>query len=190
VSANIELANRDSSEEMSEAASENGSVRAGRAVVAFQSRGSWAYLTASPAPFLDPGTEPCRCDTSPVASGRRWLGAHSDPAEDRKAMLLSEIYFQASCHYSYLETQGLGCMEKWATKLRASPLSQQKKSKAKGAVLTSVVRAASRNWRLTFFSDSLMIENCLFSSARVSLLPWTLSFPLASTLEVVSAHSC
>jgi hypothetical protein len=81
-------------------------------------------------------------------------------------------------------------MEKLATELRASPPSQQKKSKAKGAVLTSVVCAASRNWRLTFFSDSLTIENYLFSSARVNLLPWALSFPPASTIEVVSAHSC
>jgi hypothetical protein len=62
-------------------------------------------------------------------------------------------------------------MEKLAIELRASPPSQQKKSKAKGAVLTSVVRAASRNWRLTFLIDSLTIENCLFSSARVNLLP-------------------
>jgi hypothetical protein len=129
---------------MSEAASENGSMRAERAIVAFQSRSS-AYLTASPTPFLDPGTKPCQCDTSPVASGRRWLGAHSDPVEDRKATLLSEIHFQASCHYSYLKTQGLGCMEKLATELWASPPSQQKKSNAKGAVLTSVVCAALRN---------------------------------------------
>jgi hypothetical protein len=50
-SADIELANRDSSEEMSEAASENGNMGAERAIAAFQSRGSWAYLTASPAPF-------------------------------------------------------------------------------------------------------------------------------------------
>jgi hypothetical protein len=105
-------------------------------------------------------------------------------------MLLSEIHFQASCHYSYLKTRGLGCMVKWATELWASPLNQQKKSKAKGMVLTLVVRAASRNWRPTFCSDSLTIENCLFSSARASLLPWTLSFPPASTLEAVFAHSC
>jgi hypothetical protein len=175
---------------MSEATSENGSVRARRAVVAFQSRGSWAYLAASPAPFLDPGTEPCRCDTSPAASRRHWLKAHSDPVEDRKAMLLSEIHFQASCLYSYLETRGLGCMVKLATELQASPLNQHKKSKAKGAVLTLVVRAASRNWRPMFCSNSLTMENCLFSSARVGLLPWTLSFSPASTLEAMSAHSC
>jgi hypothetical protein len=77
-----------------------------------------------------------------------------------------------------------------ATELRASPPRQQKKSKVKGAVLTSVVHTTSRNWRLTFLSDSLTIENCLFRSARVNLLPWTLSFPPASALEAVSAHSC
>jgi hypothetical protein len=81
-------------------------------------------------------------------------------------------------------------MEKLATELRASPPSQQKNSKAKGVVLTSVVRATSRNWRLMFLSDSLTIENCLFRSARVNLLPWALSFPPASTPEAVSAHSC
>jgi hypothetical protein len=93
---------------MSEAASENGNVRAERATVAFRSKGSWAYLIASPAPFLDPGTEPCRCDTLPVASGRRWLGAYSDPVENRMAMFLSEIHFQVSCRHSYLKTRGLG----------------------------------------------------------------------------------
>jgi hypothetical protein len=36
----------------------------------------------------------------------------------------------------------------------------------------------------------LTIENCLFSSARDSLLPWTLSFSPASMLKAVSAHSC
>jgi hypothetical protein len=127
---------------MREAASENGSVRVGRAVLAFQSRGFWAYLTASPAPFLDPGTEPCQCDTSPAVSGRRWLRAHSDPIEDGKVVPLSEIYFQASCHNSYLKTRGLGYMVKWVTELRALPLNQQKKSKAKGVVLTLVVHAA------------------------------------------------
>jgi hypothetical protein len=157
--------------------------------VEFQSRGSWAYLTTSLAPFSDPDTEPCRCDTSPAASRRHWLKARSDPMEDRKATILSKIHFQASCLYSYLKTRGLGCMVKWATELRASSLNQQKKSEAKGAVLTLVVRTASRNWRPTFCSDSLMIENCLFSSARVGLLPWTLSFSPASTLEAVSAHS-
>jgi hypothetical protein len=81
-------------------------------------------------------------------------------------------------------------MDKLATELPALPPSQQKKSKAEGVVLTSVVRAVSRNWRLTFLSDSLTIEICLFSSARVSLLPWTLSFPPSSALEVVSAYSC
>jgi hypothetical protein len=156
---------------MSEAASENGSMRAERAVAAFRSEGSQAYLTASPTPFLDPGTEPCRRDTSLAASGRSWLGAYSDPAGDRKAMPLSEIHFQASYRYSYLETRGLGCIEKLATELRALPPSQQKKSKVKDAVLTSVVHTASRNWRLTFLSDSLMVENCLFRSARVNLLP-------------------
>jgi hypothetical protein len=60
-------------------------------------------------------------------------------------MPLSEIHFQASCRNSYLETRGLGRMVKWVTELRASPLNQQKKSKAKGMVLTLVVRAASRN---------------------------------------------
>jgi hypothetical protein len=49
-SADIELASRDSSEEMSEAASENGNVRAERATVEFRGKGSWAYLIASPAP--------------------------------------------------------------------------------------------------------------------------------------------
>jgi hypothetical protein len=130
---------------MSEAAYENGSVRAGRAVLAFQSRGSWAYLTASPAPFLDLGTEPCQCDTLPAVFGRRWLEAHSDLVEDGKAMPLSEIHFQASCRNNYLETRGLGCMVKWVTELRALPLNQQKKSMAKGVVLTLVIHAASRN---------------------------------------------
>jgi hypothetical protein len=57
-------------------------------------------------------------------------------------------------------------------------------------ILTAVVCDASRNWRFTFLSDSLTAESCLSSSARVRLLPWALSFPLVSTLEVVSAHSC
>jgi hypothetical protein len=105
-------------------------------------------------------------------------------------MLLSEIHFQASYRYSYLETRGLGCIEKLATELRALPPSQQKKSKVKGVVLTSIVRTASRNWRLTFLSDSLTVENCLFRSARVNLLPWALSFPPASALEAVFTHSC
>jgi hypothetical protein len=158
--------------------------------VEFQSRGSWAYLTASPAPFLDPDTKPCRCDTLLVASGIRWLKTCSDPVEDKKAMFLSKIHFQASCLYSYLETWGLGCMVKLATELRASSLNQQKKSEAKGVVLTLLVCTASRNWSPTFCSDSLMIENYLFSSARVGLLPWTLSLSPALTLEVVSTHSC
>jgi hypothetical protein len=96
-------------------------------------------------------------------------------------MLLSEIHFQASYRCSYLETWGLGRIEELATELR---------SKVKGTVLTSVIRTASRNWRLTFLSDSVTIENCLFRSARVNLLPWTLSFPSASALEALSAHSC
>jgi hypothetical protein len=175
---------------MSEAESENGSMRAERAVAAFQSEGSRAYLTASPAPFSDPDTEPCWHDTSPVASGRHWLKVRLDPVEDRKAMILREIHFRASCFYSYLKTLGLGCMAKWTTELRALSLNQQKKSEAKGAILTLVVRMASRNWRPTFWSDSLTIENCLSSSARVGFLPWTLSFPPASALEAVSAHSC
>jgi hypothetical protein len=74
--------------------------------------------------------------------------------------------------------------------LRASPPSWQKKSKAESMVLTSVVSDASRNWRFTFLSDSLMVESYLLSSARVKLLPWALSFLLVSTLEAVSAHSC
>jgi hypothetical protein len=65
--------------------------------------------------------------------------------EDRKAMILSKIHFQASCLYSYLETRGLGCMVKWATELPASSLNQQKKSEAKGVILTLVVRIVSRN---------------------------------------------
>jgi hypothetical protein len=93
---------------MSEAASENGNVRAERAAVAFQSKGLWAYLIASPAPFLETGTEICQRDTLPATSGRRWLGAYSDPVENRKAMFLSEIHFQVSCHHSYLKTRGLG----------------------------------------------------------------------------------
>jgi hypothetical protein len=101
------LANWDSSEAMSEAASENGSMRAERAAAAFQNEGSQAYLTASPAPFSDPDTEPCRYGTSPAVSGRHWLEARSGPVEDRKTMILSETHFQASCLYSYLETQGL-----------------------------------------------------------------------------------
>jgi hypothetical protein len=36
----------------------------------------------------------------------------------------------------------------------------------------------------------LTVENCLLSSARVNLLPWALSFPPASMLKAVSAHSC
>jgi hypothetical protein len=124
---------------MSEAESENGNMRAERAVAAFRSEGSRAYLTASPAPFLDPGTEPCWHDTSLAASGRRWLEVRSDPVEDRKATMLSEIHFRASCFYSYLETRGLGCMAKWATELRALSLNQQKKSEAKGVILTLVV---------------------------------------------------
>jgi hypothetical protein len=63
--------------------------------------------------------------------------------EDRKATILSEIHFQASCLYSYLETRGLGCMVKWATELQASSLNQQKKSEAKDAVLTLVVHIYS-----------------------------------------------
>jgi hypothetical protein len=87
------LANWDSSEAMSDAESENGSMRAERAVAAFQSEGSQAYLTASPAPFSHPDTEPCRHDTLPAAFGRRWLKVRSDPMEDRKVMILSEIHF-------------------------------------------------------------------------------------------------
>jgi hypothetical protein len=93
---------------MSEAASENGNVRIERAAEAFRGKGSWAYLIASPAPFLGPSIETCRHDTSPTASGRRYLGAYSNPAENRKAMFLSEIHFQVSYHHSYLETSGLG----------------------------------------------------------------------------------
>jgi hypothetical protein len=144
-SADIVLANRDTSEAMSEAASENGSMRVERAVAAFRNKGSRAYPTASLAPFSDPDTEPCRYSTSPAASGRHWLKARSDPVKDRKATILSEVHFQASCLYSYLETRGLGYMVKWAAELRASFLNQQKKSEAKGAVLTLVVRIASRN---------------------------------------------
>jgi hypothetical protein len=59
MSADTMLANWDSSEAMSKAESKNGSMRAERAVAAFQSEGSRAYLTASPAPFLDLDTEPC-----------------------------------------------------------------------------------------------------------------------------------
>jgi hypothetical protein len=81
-------------------------------------------------------------------------------------------------------------MVKWVAELRASSLNQQKKSEAKGTILTLVVRIASRNWRPTFCNDSLTVENYFFSSAKVDLLPWTLSFSLASTLEAVSTHSC
>jgi hypothetical protein len=87
------LANWDSSEAMSEAESENGSMRAERAVAASQNEGFRAYLTASPAPFSDPDTEPCRHDTSPSASGRRWLEVRSDPVKDRKEAILSNIHF-------------------------------------------------------------------------------------------------
>jgi hypothetical protein len=130
---------------MSEAASENGSMRAERAVAAFRNEGSQAYLTASLAPFSDPDTEPCRYGTSPAASGRHWLEARLDPVEDRKAVILRKIHFQASCLHSYLETRGLGCMVKWATELQASSPNQQKNSEAKGTVLTLVVHIASRN---------------------------------------------
>jgi hypothetical protein len=78
---------------MSEAESENGSMRAERAVAAFRSEGSRAYLIASPAPFSDPDTEPCRHDTLPAASGRCWLEVRSDPVKDRKEATLSEIHF-------------------------------------------------------------------------------------------------
>jgi hypothetical protein len=130
---------------MSEAASENGSIRAERAVGAFQSEGSRAYLTASLAPLSDLDTEPYRDDISPAASGSHWLEVRSDPVEDKKAMILSEINFQASCLYSYLKTRGLGCIAKWATELWALSLNQQKESKAKGAILTLIIRIASRN---------------------------------------------
>jgi hypothetical protein len=93
VSADTVLANWDTSEAMSEAESENGSMRAERAVAAFQSEGSRAYLTASLAPFSDPDTEPYRHNTSPAASARRWLEVHSDPVKDRKEVILSEIHF-------------------------------------------------------------------------------------------------
>jgi hypothetical protein len=41
-------------------------------------------------------------------------------------------------------------MAKWAMELWAVSLNQQKKSEAKGAVLTLVVRIASRSWKPTF----------------------------------------
>jgi hypothetical protein len=65
-------------------------------------------------------------------------------------MILSEIHFRVSCSYSYLKTRGLGCMAKWAMELWAMSLNQQKKSEAKGAVLTLVVCIASRSWKPTF----------------------------------------
>jgi hypothetical protein len=108
MSADTELASRDSSEEVSEAASENGNVRTEKVAAAFQGKGSCAYQIASPAPFLETGTEICWHDTLPTASGRRKLGVYSNPVENRKAMFLSEIHFQISCHHSFLETRGLG----------------------------------------------------------------------------------
>jgi hypothetical protein len=95
----------------------------------------------------------------------------SDPVEDRKAKILSKIHFQASCLCSYLKTRGLGCMVKWAAELRATSLNQQKKSEAKGVILTLVVRIASRNWRPTFCSDSLTVENYF------SALPGSACYP-------------
>jgi hypothetical protein len=93
-------------------------MRVERAVTAVQSEGTRAYLTTSLAPFSNPDTESCRHDTSPAASGRRWPEARSDPMGDREAMGHGGVHFRASCLYSYLETQGLGRMAKWATELR------------------------------------------------------------------------
>jgi hypothetical protein len=87
------MANWDSSEVMSDVASESGSMRVGKAVASFRSEGSRAYLIASPAPSSDPDIEPCRRDTSPAVFEIHWLEACSDPEEDRKAMTLSEIHF-------------------------------------------------------------------------------------------------
>jgi hypothetical protein len=61
-------------------------------------------------------------------------------------------------------------MEKWAMELRALSLNQQKKLEARGAILTLVIRMASRNWKPAFWSNSLTTENYLSSSARVGLL--------------------
>jgi hypothetical protein len=55
--------------------------------------------------------------------------------------------------------------------LQAPFLSRQKKSKAEDILLTSTVQFASKNWKFTFLSDSLTMESCLLSSARVRLLP-------------------
>jgi hypothetical protein len=114
--ADIELANWDSSEAMSEAESGDGGMRAERTAAEFRSKGTQVYLTASLAPSLCLDTEPCRYGTSPAAFERHWLKARSAPAEGGKATILSEIHFRASYFYSYLETRGLGCMAEWTMK--------------------------------------------------------------------------
>jgi hypothetical protein len=116
MSADIELANWDSSEAMSEAESGDGGMRAERTTAEFRSKGTQVYLTSSLAPSSRLDTEPCRHDTSPAASERRWLEARSAPTKGGKAMILSGIHFRASCFYSYLETRGLGDMAKWTMK--------------------------------------------------------------------------
>jgi hypothetical protein len=57
-----------------------------------------------------------------------------------------------------------------AIELQAPLPSRQEKSKAEDILLTSMAWVASRNWKFTFLSDSLMAES-LLSSTRVKLFP-------------------
>jgi hypothetical protein len=101
---------------------------------------------------------------------------------------LARFIFKSTVTIATSKLGGKGEGINWSQSYRPRP--QLLEEKAKSTLLTSVVRVASRNWKLTFLSDSLMAESCLLSSARVKLLPWALRVPPVSALEAVSAHSC
>jgi hypothetical protein len=114
-------------------------------------------------------------------------------------VIFSVIQFQASCHYSYLKTQGLvrggighratGSIPQPAGRLAGAGLQPAEETEAKNKSLTLMVFSASINWKLTFPSDALTVASYLFSSAKVKFSPLALRLPPEPALEAVSAHS-
>jgi hypothetical protein len=99
-------------------------------------------------------------------------------------MIFSKTQFQASCHYSYLETRGLvrrgighratGSILQLAGRLAGTALQPAEETEAKTKSLTLMVFSASTNWKLTFPRDTLTVASCLLSSAKVKFSPLAL----------------